>query len=220
MNKQKLMKLYVLMWCLVIISCIEIVSVHAAQTEVYKPYTPINLQFRCTLNGAIPSPSTTFNISLYYQNGSVYVNNTQTAAQGSGSFNYTVTFPSTETYEVKMFCTDGTNSFSDEGYYIITPTGTQLSTSQSVTYILIFIVSLIIFAGLLLAGIYIPKDNRRDQFTGYIIAVENTKYIKYLCIMFAYLVALFIAFFSYSMCFSYLDFPYMANILYFILQTG
>jgi hypothetical protein len=113
----------------------------AGDTETYKVNTPTNLQFSCTLNNAIPSGSAVFNVSIYYQNGSYLVNNQRATSQGQGSFNYTTIFDEvSDCYKVKMFCTDGTYSFSDEGCYKINPTGVDQTTSQgigSLSYLLI-----------------------------------------------------------------------------------
>jgi len=125
----------------ILVMFILMISGAVAMTETYQLGSNINLQFTCTLNNAIPSGSTTFNISIYYPNGDYLVDNQQATAQGQGSFNYTTNFPIVaDCYKVKMFCTDGTYSFSDEGCYKINPTGVDQTTSQglgSLSYLLI-----------------------------------------------------------------------------------
>jgi hypothetical protein len=95
----------------------------SAATENAKLYEITNLKFTCTLNSAIPSPTTTYNITLSSPSGSTLLNNVATTAQGNGAFNYTYKFSTTGLYKVQMFCTDGTYSFSDEGFYDVSPTG-------------------------------------------------------------------------------------------------
>ena len=112
--------------------------------EQYKQGIPINLQFTCTLNNAIPDSSTTFNISIYFQNGSTLVNNQQATGQGQGSFNYTTTFPTSEVYTVKMFCLNSNYNYSNSGNYLITPTGTTLDTVQISIYIFFLLICLAI----------------------------------------------------------------------------
>jgi hypothetical protein len=124
------------MWMLLI--------VNVSADEQYKLGIPINLQYTCTLNGAIPDASTTFNISIYYPNGTYLVNNKQTTAQGSGSFNYTTTFPSSGIYKVKMFCTNTTYSYSNEGNYIITPTGTTIDLTYISVYLFFLFICLVL----------------------------------------------------------------------------
>ena len=99
-----------------------LISLVSAETEVYKINTPINLHFTCTLSNAIPT-SAIFNITITDKEGNYLINNQQTNELGSGAFNYTITFPKAETYKVQMFCSDGTYSYSNEGYYNITPSG-------------------------------------------------------------------------------------------------
>jgi len=113
------------------------ISFASAETETYKINTPTNLQFTCTLNDAIPTGAT-FNITITDKEGNYLINNQLTNALGNGAFNYTATFPKSEIYKVQMFCTDGTYSYSNEGYYNITPSG---FTGTLGFYILILILS-------------------------------------------------------------------------------
>jgi len=99
-----------------------LISSSSAETETYKINTPINLQFTCTLNNAIPT-SATFNITITDKEGNYLVNNQLTNELENGAFNYTTTFPKAEIYKIQMFCTDGNYSYSNEGYYNITPSG-------------------------------------------------------------------------------------------------
>jgi len=96
-----------------------------AETETYEIDKETNLKFTCTLNNAIPSASTNYNITISYKNGSTFLNNVATTAQGNGAFNYTTTFTELGLYKVQMFCYDGTYSFSEEGYYDITGNGKE-----------------------------------------------------------------------------------------------
>lgn len=183
-----------------------------AETESYKVLTTTELRFTCTLNNAIPSASATYNITINYPNGSSIVNNQDTTALGNGAFNYTLVFPETGLYKVQMFCTDGTYSYSNEGNYDITATGEDLTSAKATSYVIIFIISFIVFIGFLLIGIYLPSNNKSDELTGYIIAVSNLKYVKVLSLCFAYLTALFISYFSWMISYAYLDMDFVTNI--------
>jgi len=132
-----------------IIMLIGMIGLVSAETEIYKINTPTNLQFTCTLNDAIPTAAT-FNITITDKEGNYLINNQQTNDLGNGAFNYTVTFPKSEIYKVQMFCTDGTYSYSNEGYYNITPSGFSGTLGF---YILIFILSF----GIIIFGFYL-KD--------------------------------------------------------------
>jgi hypothetical protein len=101
---------------------INLIGIGSAETETYKVNTPTNLQFTCTLNDEIPTAAT-FNITITDREGNYLVNNQETEDQGNGAFNYTVIFTKAEKYKIKMFCYDGTYSYSDEGFYNITGNG-------------------------------------------------------------------------------------------------
>jgi len=122
--------------------------VSAVETETYKVNTPINLQFLCQIDNAIPSASATFNISITDQEGNNVVTNNLTQALGSGEFNYTYTFFKVETYTVKMFCSDGSSSYSSEGKYNITPSG-YTQTLGFYFLILILSIGIIVFGYLI-----------------------------------------------------------------------
>lgn len=96
-----------------------------AETETYKIKEETDLKFTCTLNNAIPTASATYNITVSYQNGSVFIDNKATTSQGNGAFNYTTNFTEVGLYKVQMFCIDGAYSFSDEGFYNITGNGKE-----------------------------------------------------------------------------------------------
>jgi hypothetical protein len=115
--------LSVVLICIVIALIIAPIHKVSALTETYKVNNPTNLQFTCTLNNAIPSASTIFNITITDRDGNYVVNNQRTTSKGNGAFNYTYTFTQPITYKVQMFCYDGTYSFSNEGFYNITPSG-------------------------------------------------------------------------------------------------
>lgn len=101
----------------------------------------------------------------------------------------------------------------------VTYTGDTLTSAKAVSYILIFIMGLIIFGGLLYLGIGLPSGNKRDDFTGYVIAVSNLKYLKLVMLGFAYLVALVIAYFSYIVCYSYLDMTFLTDLFYALFMV-
>jgi len=116
----------------------------SAETETYPYNASITLPFSCTLNNAIPSGSTEYNISITYPNGSMFIKNQQTNAEGNGAFNYTTNFPITGLYKVRSFCYDGTYSYSNEGYYDVTGNG---KSAPDGIVIVLFSIILIILMG-------------------------------------------------------------------------
>ncbi len=68
----------------------------------------------------------------------------------------------------------------------VTPTGTILKTSDSLTYILLTIGSLILFLLSLWGGMVLPFKNKRND-EGKVEAVQKLKYFKLLCLATAYI---------------------------------
>jgi hypothetical protein len=96
--------------------------------------------------------------------------------------------------------------------FTISATGKDLTSAKATSYVIIFVISFVVFLGFLLIGIYLPSNNKSDEFTGYILAVNNLKYVKILSFAFSYLVALFISYFAWMVCFAYLDMDFVTNI--------
>jgi len=136
--------------------------------------------------------------------------------KNGNDYNYYYTPDSLGTYSYITCCDpDGIDTCVGVSFEV-TPNGTKLTTSQSITYTIIFIISLLILIALLIVGIFLPSKNKTDQMTGYIIALENLKYLKFFSLMFAYIVALLISYFSYSICYTYLDFTFLTSLTYFL----
>jgi hypothetical protein len=144
MNKQ------ILLVSILVILSLLVLPLVLADTETYQINQNVDLRFTCTSNGAIPSAAATFNITVNYPNGSTFINNKKTTTLGNGAFNYTLMFRETGLYKVQMFCVDGSSSYSNEGYYDITPTG-KIQTSISNNPILIVLG--IIGIGLIIFGV-------------------------------------------------------------------
>ena len=92
---------------------IGIFLISLVSAETYKQNTPIDLKFTCTLNNAIPSASTTYNITIVNPDGTTLVNNQKATPQGQGAFNYTITPIQIGTYKVLQFCYDSPYSYSN-----------------------------------------------------------------------------------------------------------
>jgi hypothetical protein len=210
--KRKSYKMLSNIWLMTAIMVTVICLTTGVQANLgsFKQFQPASLR--------VLSNCSTVNIIEITNSNTTFIINSSMTKVGGQTFSYT--FLNTSQLDDYSFswndpcidCSTGGcgNSFS------ITATGQTLTGAKVTVYMLVFIISLLIFAALLIVGIFLPVKNKRDQMTGYIIALENLKYLKFFCIMFAYLVALFMAFFSYSVCYSYLDFPFLTSLTYFI----
>jgi sensor histidine kinase YesM len=139
-----------------ILGIILLAGIHSvsAETEIYSINQNVELKFTCTLNNAIPSAGTNFNITISYPNGTTYINNKQATALGNGAFSYLTNFSILGIYPVQTFCWDGTYSYSSTGTYEITNTGYKLDTSKSIVIFIGLGIMLLIGILLFIFGIY------------------------------------------------------------------
>lgn len=169
------------------------------------------------INLRVLSNCLTISLIEVSNNQTFFINSSMTHLGGQ-TFNYS--FCNTSSLGIYTFSWDDPCidcSFGGCGNsFTSTITGSDLTISKAVTYILIFVISFLIFVGLLLFGMMLPSKNNSDEMTGYIIAVSNLKYLKLLSLAFAYLVALFICFFSWNVSYNYLDISFITTIFQFL----
>ncbi len=103
--------------------------------------------------------------------------------------------------------------------FTVTVTGQTLTTGKAISYIIIFVISFIIMVSLILFGTAIDGSNKRDQMTGYIIALNNMKYLKIFFYSLAYIFSLFLSYFAWMVCYAYLDMTFVSDIFRFIFYT-
>ena len=133
--------------CLFVLAIIGFASASDLSDTRYSANKNIELNFRCTLNGEIPSPATTYNFSIEYPNGSLFLNNVEASPKGNGLFNYTTHFYDIGVYRVHQFCYDGVYSYSNTEPIDITTGGDSSNiTMTAVIVLLVFSFSLFILA--------------------------------------------------------------------------
>lgn len=161
------------------------------------------------------------NISrIIYPNGT-FALNTQTIMVKNGD-DYSYSFSDTDTmgqYLIYGVCDESGTKTNWVYDFTITATGSDLTQAKSNSYLIIFIISILIFIGLVILGIYLPGSNKKDQFTGYIIAVSNVKYLKILFLGLAYMVSVFIGYLSWMIAYAYLDMEFVTTIFRFIFTA-
>ena len=153
----------------------------------------------------------------YPNNSMAYLNGIMT--QDGSSFNYLIDSGNlTQLGDtcVGIVCTDGINLEDGSVCKGVTQTGKELTTSKAISYFVIFIISILVFVGLLLLGFYIPAGNKRDELTGYILAISNLKYLKYVMFGFSYITLVWLSYFSWMIVYAYLDFNFLSNIFRFM----
>jgi hypothetical protein len=192
---------------------ISIILIFGSLISAYKINSEITLLQSC-------NNCSSCNISkVLYPNSTIFLVN-QPMTQNQTSFNYSLS--QNYIYVIGEYCWwyecgNSIESATGKICFDVTNTGTTLDASKGIIYILIFVISLLIFAGLMIIGIYLPVSNKKDEMTGYILAVNNLKYFKMICLGFAYLIALFIVYFSWAMSYSFLDLDFVTTILRMIM---
>lgn len=178
-----------------------------------KQYHCINIEQSC-------ANCTYLNItSILYPNSSVATSNAQMTLLGTKG---TFTFCNTSivgTYSINGNGNPDAITDIFQGTFEVTVTGQTLSMSKAITYILIFVVAVLVFVGLLILGIFLPVSNSRDEMTGYILAVNNLKYFKMVCLAFSYVIAIFISYFAWTMSYAYLDFDFVTSVFQFFFYA-
>lgn len=109
-------------------------------TEYYQLDASSRLEFTCTIDNAVPSGSTTYNISVTHRRtGEVLVNNNQTTALGQGTFETYVTFNQTGTYSIKSYCYDSNLNYSSSEDIFVNHYGEETTTTMMVSDIVLLL---------------------------------------------------------------------------------
>jgi hypothetical protein len=129
--------------------------VSAADGLIYTANTPIDFKGGCSYNGTYCSNSAQCNITAFYPQGGVYVNNLPTTNQISF---YNATLPITNTlgeYSAKLVCYDNGFSGTESFTFKVTSTGTTSGGNMTI-FILLLVCALIVFVmSLLIANTYV-----------------------------------------------------------------
>lgn len=158
----------------------SIMSVYAITDEGYKQGEQSNIQFTCTVNYQIPSPSATYNFSIYYQNGTALINNAQAHAKGQGAFNYTLIFPTSEIYKVQSFCYDGSNgNFSETTYLNVSPTGKQIDNIGQISVGVIYFFLFMGFGLIFLGYLFLKSNSLWIVYTGVLLMLFGFAFLYY-----------------------------------------
>lgn len=168
-----------------------------------------NASTSCALHLYLPNGTQILETTVPHANENTVTNEWEILVKG-GNFSYL----GENAYNIQCNSTTlgGFASVSE----LVTVTGQTSSIDKAVMYVLMFFISFIIFAGLLVAGILLPAGNKSDDMTGFIIATSNMKYVKIFCFAFAYLVGIFLAYLSWIMSLSYLDFDFLPKVFQFL----
>jgi len=170
-------------------------------SQTYKINSVIDLK--------IPTNASSCNVTVTFPNSTNVIYNQTMSTFNTGYANYTFT-NSLLNGEYDYYSNCGS------GYIQVTGNGDVLTTPMALLYSLIWIVCFLMFVGLLIYGIAADGNNKRDEMTGYVLDVSNVKYLKIFSLAFCYVILLFLSYFTWMICFAYLDFAFIASIFQFI----
>lgn len=146
--------------------------------------------------------------------------NTRMAQPVLGNFNTSFSLTQDNGQYVVTTCGNPDGVYDCDDYtFVINLLGKVLTEAQARLYSLILIIGSILFLICITLGFYLPSDNKKDELTGYIIAVSNLKYLKMFFLATSYLVFMLIVYFGYTICLAYLDLDALGSILYFLFYV-
>jgi hypothetical protein len=166
----------------------------SAPEYIFKQGTQPQLLFTCEDVDDAPCPSNfACNITVAYPNNSLLIDN-QLATHNSDHYN--ITLPNTDTlglHAYGVYCSNNTNfGTASELYYLINVTGEELNVSKTILYIFVLVISLVLFLLCLYGSIKIPWNNKTDD-QGYIVEMNDLKYVKLFLWFITYFFLLFIS---------------------------
>jgi len=193
MNKNILSSTILLRALIITLVCVFSVLPLIYASPIYEQNTLINLKIPCTNNGTFCSISARCNVTIINPQGTIIKNN---VAMTRNNSLYNVTLLESETgvkgeYEFTPCCVDGRESNCNSLIFEVTKTGSKLSTAEGIVYV-IFLVAMIFTILLTLWGaVMIPFRNPRSE-NDIVVGVNDLKYLKVFCIVFTYLLLMFI----------------------------
>ena len=142
--------------------------------------------FNITTQFALDPTTTNCSFHLYNKTGQhQFINNIMDFDKGDYKITLLGTnFSELGAYNYYIYCNNSAiGGFARENFEV-TPTGEILETSESLLYIIILIVTFILFLGFLYPAIKLPYSNKTNK-DGSITRISRAKYLKLLCVWFA-----------------------------------
>lgn len=158
------------------------------------------------------------NLSIYFPNSSLAVNNQPMTQQAGDLWNYT--FISTDTLGDYLFhyCkVDGTGCASDT--FTINYSGKNLTLAQAFLYLTLMFFLLFSFVLLIFAINQLPSENEKDE-EGKIMSINNLKHLRKGGWFVVYMVYVGIIFLASNLAFAFLNEHFFADILFIIFRIS
>ena len=189
---------------LMIFCMIGLISAAIPVLGTFKQSNDIPLRQTCTINGTFCDFCNLSSVD--YPNGSRAISNA-IMTKREGDFNFTLLSNFTGTvgeHRVNGYCGFGSDVLKNFVYFVdVTVSGTKLSTSGGIIYLIVLGILLFLFCLSLGGAIFIPYTNKSNE-EGRIIDVNNLKYVKILLWVSAYLLLIGISFVSWGLTLNFL----------------
>lgn len=163
--------------------------------------TNADLSFTCNdeFTGDACDTTYTCNVSyILFPNNSAFVNNSATIKDGNL---YSLNIPDTTQigfHQYQTICSNESNgAFSPTLYYLVNPTGQQLTTPQAILYLFALILGLVIFILSLFGAIKIPWKNQKND-EGWVVKINDLKYVKLFLWFASYISIIFLTFLAWN----------------------
>lgn len=188
--------------------------------EFYKRNSPIDVRHSVRTNEATTSTALC-NITIFNPNSQLLVNFQRMSFQSS-SQTYNYTLPSSNTsvigqYKYDITCADAGYNQTEQFTFDINPNGREYTTAESLTYIIMFFVSIFFFGLFTYYATIIKWENIRDS-EGILVQINYKKNLKLLFIGLAYITFMWISYMAYNISLGFLQLDGMADLFYLVFK--
>ena len=192
--------------------------------EIYKTNTTISLSQSCFNNGTYCSGNAQCNVTIFSPNVTLLVNN-QAMTNQISFHNYSLINTDTTSkgvYEYRILCQDGIYSNFESFNFEVTPTGTSPTIAQTLFYALMILLAVGFFLITLYGFLRIEWSNQRDP-EGYLININDMKYVKIILFFFMYALLIWLSFLGMAVNNNFLYFDLGTNMfenIFYVLTAG
>ena len=209
---------YKLLICMILLMAI-LPLVSAANFGTFKTNTDIPLTQICTNDTSICDLCNVSTIRL--PDGTIPLINVAMTKQIS-LFNYTLASPNTilnGVYSISGFCQSG-QQYSSWAYdLLVTTTGYELTTQNSVVYAIMFVILFFVFLMNIFFIGKLPGSNAKDE-EGRILSINYLKYLRFTLWFVEWMLFIGITYLASNLAFAYLGEQMFAKALYMIFQIS
>lgn len=183
----EMIKKKILLSFILIIILIPFIQAETNTVDIQDVFELGSIRFAkpCFFNGTYCSSAGQCNLTVFYPNNSVLLNN---QIMTNSIYEHNISFVSNALgiHKADQVCKDQGFFASSTFYFDVTASGIQNTTSQSIIYIITFFGSLLLFFLFLFSAINVPVGTNRDP-EGFLMGVDYWKYIRSGLWLFSYL---------------------------------